>query len=206
MSRPAGPALRRRIHDYTPPQLAASVAAALADVPDADLAPLVQAFGGHDAAALLAAYAECDAVADRPSVIFADKVKGWGLRRAPHTSRRARPRSAWSCRASPTASRPTSRARLVALRRPRSHRPWCAGFGRLLPPVEPATGPRAVRRGQGAPRRGRTAPARAGRSSLALRLLAAAVALVVLATGLWPEPLLAVSGRAAEALLVGAPG
>ena len=43
-------------------------------------------------------------------------------------------------------------------------------------------------------------------SSLALRLLAAAVALVVLATGLWPEPLLAVSGRAAEALLVGGPG
>jgi len=46
MSRLAGPALRRRIHDYTPPQLAASVAAALADVPDADLAPLVQDFGG----------------------------------------------------------------------------------------------------------------------------------------------------------------
>ncbi len=43
-------------------------------------------------------------------------------------------------------------------------------------------------------------------SSLALRLLTAAVALLVLATGLWPEPLLAVSGRAAEALLVGAPG
>ena len=39
-----------------------------------------------------------------------------------------------------------------------------------------------------------------------LRVLTAAVALVVLATGLWPEPLLAVSGRAAEALLAGAPG
>jgi multicomponent Na+:H+ antiporter subunit D len=38
-------------------------------------------------------------------------------------------------------------------------------------------------------------------SSLPLRLLTAAVALVVLAAGLWPEPLLAVSDRAAEALL-----
>jgi len=39
----------------------------------------------HNAAALLAAYAECDAVADRPSVIFADTVKGWGCggRRTP---------------------------------------------------------------------------------------------------------------------------
>ena len=48
----------------------------------------------------------------------------------------------------------------------------------------------------------RTAPA----SPLPLRLLTAAVALLVLAAGLWPEPLLAVSGRAAEALLAGSPG
>jgi hypothetical protein len=37
-------------------------------------------------------------------------------------------------------------------------------------------------------------------------VLTAAVALLVLATGLWPEPLLAVSGSAAEALLAGPPG
>jgi len=49
-------------------------------------------------------------------------------------------------------------------------------------------------------------------SMLSLRLLTAAVALLVLATGLWPEPLLSVSGRAAEALTAesvgtaGAPG
>ena len=42
-------------------------------------------------------------------------------------------------------------------------------------------------------------------SPLPLRLLTAAVALLVLAAGLWPEPLLAVSGRAAEALLAGVP-
>jgi len=40
-------------------------------------------------------------------------------------------------------------------------------------------------------------------SVLSLRLLTAAVALLVLATGLWPEPLLSVSGRAAEALTAG---
>jgi multicomponent Na+:H+ antiporter subunit D len=38
-------------------------------------------------------------------------------------------------------------------------------------------------------------------AALSLRLLTAAVALLVLAIGLWPEPLLAVSGRAAQALL-----
>ena len=43
-------------------------------------------------------------------------------------------------------------------------------------------------------------------SPLPLRVLTAAVALLVVATGLWPEPLLAVSGRAAEALLTGAAG
>ena len=42
-------------------------------------------------------------------------------------------------------------------------------------------------------------------SSLPLRLLTAVVALIVLAAGLWPEPLLAVSDRAAEALLAGVP-
>jgi multicomponent Na+:H+ antiporter subunit D len=38
-------------------------------------------------------------------------------------------------------------------------------------------------------------------SALPLRVLTAGVALLVLATGVWPEPLLAVSGRAAAALL-----
>ena len=48
-------------------------------MPDADLASLVTDLGGHDMEAMLAAYAECDAVTDRPSVIFAYTVKGWGL-------------------------------------------------------------------------------------------------------------------------------
>jgi multicomponent Na+:H+ antiporter subunit D len=44
-------------------------------------------------------------------------------------------------------------------------------------------------------------PSMSTASPLPLRLLTAAVALLVLATGLWPEPLLAISGRAADALL-----
>ena len=46
---------------------------------DDELAPLVQDLGGHDLAALLEAFAECDTVTDRPSVLFAYTVKGWGL-------------------------------------------------------------------------------------------------------------------------------
>ncbi len=43
-------------------------------------------------------------------------------------------------------------------------------------------------------------------SPLPQRLLAAVLALLVLVTGLWPEPLLLLGGRAVEALLTGNPG
>ena len=51
----------------------------LDDVSDDDLAPLVQNLGGHDLGLLLDSYRACDAEADRPSVVFAYTVKGWGL-------------------------------------------------------------------------------------------------------------------------------
>lgn len=71
----AGPALRERFLDGAPEEAGLAVA----DVIDEDLAPLVQDLGGHDIAALLEAFAECDKVTDRPSVLFAYTVKGWGL-------------------------------------------------------------------------------------------------------------------------------
>ena len=71
----AGAALREQFLDGAP----AGVATFVADVPDDELAPLVTDLGGHDLAAMLDAYAQCDAVTDRPSVIFAYTVKGWGL-------------------------------------------------------------------------------------------------------------------------------
>ncbi|MEU7478369.1 proton-conducting transporter membrane subunit [Lentzea sp. NPDC042327] len=49
-------------------------------------------------------------------------------------------------------------------------------------------------------------PPAGARSPLPQRLITAVLALLVLATGLWPEPLLALSGQAVDALLAGAPG
>jgi pyruvate dehydrogenase E1 component len=46
---------------------------------DDEVAPLVQNLGGHDLALLLESYRQCDLVTDRPSVVFAYTVKGWGL-------------------------------------------------------------------------------------------------------------------------------
>jgi pyruvate dehydrogenase E1 component len=71
----AGEQLRERFYDGAPP----GVAQALAGVPDDELGPLVTDLGGHDLASMLAAYAACDQVRDRPSVVFAYTVKGWGL-------------------------------------------------------------------------------------------------------------------------------
>jgi len=49
------------------------------EVPDDELAPLVHNLGGHDLGVLLEAYRACDAEPDRPSVVFAYTIKGWGL-------------------------------------------------------------------------------------------------------------------------------
>ncbi len=51
----------------------------ISNISDNALAPLIQNLGGHDLGVLLDAYRQCDAVTDRPSVVFAYTVKGWGL-------------------------------------------------------------------------------------------------------------------------------
>jgi pyruvate dehydrogenase E1 component len=71
----AGAELRRRFLDGAP----AAVAELVADVPDADLAALVTDLGGHDLGAVLEGLAACDAETERPSVLFAYTIKGWGL-------------------------------------------------------------------------------------------------------------------------------
>lgn len=48
-------------------------------ISDDELGPLIQNLGGHDIGELLRAYQACDEVADKPSVVFAYTVKGWGL-------------------------------------------------------------------------------------------------------------------------------
>lgn len=57
----------------------AAVKAALTDVDDAELRMLVADLGGHDHKVLTDAYETCNAVGDRPSVVFAYTHKGWGL-------------------------------------------------------------------------------------------------------------------------------
>ena len=56
-----------------------SVRRFVADIGDDELVPLVQNLGGHDLGLLLDSYRACDAEIDRPSVVFAYTVKGWGL-------------------------------------------------------------------------------------------------------------------------------
>lgn len=70
-----GPALRKQFLDGAP----AGIDELIAHISDEDLGPLVTDLGGHDLSAMLDAYAQCDAVTDRPSVVFAYTVKGWGL-------------------------------------------------------------------------------------------------------------------------------
>jgi pyruvate dehydrogenase E1 component len=68
-------AVRDRFLDGAPPE----VARFCADLADEDLAPLVTDLAGHDLGSLLDAFAACDAEKDRPSVLFAYTIKGWGL-------------------------------------------------------------------------------------------------------------------------------
>ena len=68
-------AVRERFLDGAP----AEVAQFCSGLGDAELAALVTDLAGHDIGSLLAAFAECDADKDRPSVLFAYTIKGWGL-------------------------------------------------------------------------------------------------------------------------------
>jgi pyruvate dehydrogenase E1 component len=70
-----GAALRKQFLDGAPPE----VEQFIAQLDDEELGPLVTDLGGHDVDAMLQAYRQCDAVTDKPSVVFAYTVKGWGL-------------------------------------------------------------------------------------------------------------------------------
>jgi pyruvate dehydrogenase E1 component len=68
-------AVRERFLDGAP----SAVAEFCAGIPDGELASLVTDLAGHDFESLLDAFAACDAEKDRPSVLFAYTIKGWGL-------------------------------------------------------------------------------------------------------------------------------
>jgi len=70
-----GPELRAKFLDG-----ANTVVRAVADAyDDAALKDVVTDLGGHDLGLLVDTFRSCDAVADRPSVVFAYTIKGWGL-------------------------------------------------------------------------------------------------------------------------------
>jgi pyruvate dehydrogenase E1 component len=68
-------AVRDRFLDGAPPE----VGQFCAGLPDEELATLVTDLAGHDMGSLLDAFAACDAEKERPSVVFAYTIKGWGL-------------------------------------------------------------------------------------------------------------------------------
>lgn len=57
----------------------AAVQAFVQGMPDQELTDLVTDLGGHDLESLADAFIACDKEMDRPSVIFAYTIKGWGL-------------------------------------------------------------------------------------------------------------------------------
>jgi pyruvate dehydrogenase E1 component len=86
-ARKGGDALRRHIDEMSNERYQSlfavraddAVTRFCADIPDDELVPLVQNLGGHDLGLLVDSYRACDHVTDRPSVVFAYTVKGWGL-------------------------------------------------------------------------------------------------------------------------------
>jgi pyruvate dehydrogenase E1 component len=75
---PAG-AVRKALVTAPDGALDAEVDRALADVADDTLPALVADVGGHDLALILDALAEAERERDRPAVILAHTIKGWGL-------------------------------------------------------------------------------------------------------------------------------
>jgi pyruvate dehydrogenase E1 component len=70
-----GTHLRERFLEGADP----AVRAFTTDYDDDSFRSLVQDLGGHDIASLVESYRRCDEVTERPSVVFAYTVKGWGL-------------------------------------------------------------------------------------------------------------------------------
>jgi len=71
----SGPALRKKFLERATEE----VVDVAGRYDDPELASLITDLGGHDLGMLLDAFAECDRETDRPSVVFAYTVKGWGL-------------------------------------------------------------------------------------------------------------------------------
>jgi pyruvate dehydrogenase E1 component len=70
-----GAGARKKFLEHADP----AVARFAGDLDDDQLKTLVTDLGGHDLGLLIETFDECDAESDRPSVVFAYTIKGWGL-------------------------------------------------------------------------------------------------------------------------------
>jgi pyruvate dehydrogenase E1 component len=70
-----GPAVRERFLQGAPAALTEFVE----QWTDDELGTIVRDLGGHDVELLIDCFRQCDEIKDRPSVVFAYTVKGWGL-------------------------------------------------------------------------------------------------------------------------------
>ena len=75
---------QRLLRATDPAELRRRLGDAASDIGDGDLRGIVRDLGGHDLGLLLDAFDEADAVADRPSVIFAYTIKAWQLQTEGH--------------------------------------------------------------------------------------------------------------------------
>ena len=119
-------------------------AGSIADLDDDELLRAVRDLGGHDLGDLLDAFAEADAVIDRPSVVFAYTIKAWRLPTQGHPANHSAlliGRAVGAARRATSAPTPPTRGRASPRTRPR---PSCAARGR-------AAAARASRRARGAP-------------------------------------------------------
>lgn len=74
-----GTEARRRMADVADRATHQAILSALKDIPDDKLPAIIANLGGHDIPKLLQVLQQADAVPDRPVVIFAYTVKGYGL-------------------------------------------------------------------------------------------------------------------------------
>ena len=132
----------------------------IADLDDDELRRAIRDLGGHDLGDLLDAFAEADAVTDRPSVIFAYTIKAWRLPTQGHPGQplgAAHGRAVGAARRRRSAPTPPIRGRRFEPGTPEAE--LCARDGR-------AAAARAGRAAAGARRCPRTSAARhAGRAS-----------------------------------------
>ena len=120
----------------------------VSELDDDELLRAIRDLGGHDLADLLDAFAEADAVTDRPSVIFAYTIKAWRLPTQGHPANHSALLTDEQWRARPRHSAPTRpiRGRGSTRTRPPRRAVRARPRGAGAPPADADRGPAAAGR------------------------------------------------------------